>query len=47
MAPPQRRCLRDSKIIIATQVNSPNPVPNGARPLGCVFCEIFLILTVF
>ena len=42
MAPPQRRAFLDSKMTIATHVNSPNPVPNGARPLGCVPFEIQL-----
>lgn len=37
IVPPHRRAFFDSKMIIATQVNSPNPVPSGARPLGCVF----------
>lgn len=39
IVPPQRRAFFDSKITIATHVNSPNPVPSGAFPLGCVFCE--------
>lgn len=52
MAPPQRRALRDSRMTIATQVNSPNPVPNGARPLGWVpylnfYLSKFLILNYF
>lgn len=34
MAPPHKRAFLDSKITIATHVNSPKPVPSGARPRG-------------
>lgn len=37
IVPPHKSAFFDSKMIMATHVNSPNPVPSGARPLGCVF----------
>lgn len=39
IVPPQRRAFLDSRITIATQVNSPKPVPRGALPRGWVFCD--------